>query len=105
MKLFTRYNRINLLSTVIIFLLASGAFYFLLRYVLIAQVDEDLKLLAGRVFAVRTYGTGGTLGDVPELAAAARLSMVDLDSGHWPMVSAPDALAAQVDQIARDWCE
>lgn len=44
MKLFTRYNRINLLSTVIIFLLASGAFYFLLRYVLIAQVDEDLKI-------------------------------------------------------------
>ena len=44
MKLFTRYNRINLLSTVIIFLLASGAFYFLLKYVLISQVDEDLKI-------------------------------------------------------------
>ncbi len=44
MKLFTRYNRINLLSTVIIFLLASGAFYFLLRYILISQVDEDLKI-------------------------------------------------------------
>jgi signal transduction histidine kinase len=43
MKLFTRYNRINLLSTVVIFLLASVAYGFLLRYVLIDQVDETLK--------------------------------------------------------------
>lgn len=44
MKLFTRYNRINLLATVIIFLLSGIAFYFLLRYVLVSQVDEDLKI-------------------------------------------------------------
>ena len=44
MKLFTAYNRINLFSTVIIFLLASTAFYFLLRYVLVDQVDENLKI-------------------------------------------------------------
>jgi len=44
MKLFTKYNRINLLSSVAIFLLASFAFYFLLRYVLIKQVDDDLEI-------------------------------------------------------------
>ena len=44
MNLFTRYFRINLLATVIIFILASLAFYFLLWYVSIAQMDEDLKI-------------------------------------------------------------
>jgi len=42
MKLLARYNRINLVASVLIFLLASVAFYFLLRYVLIRQVDDDL---------------------------------------------------------------
>jgi signal transduction histidine kinase len=44
MKLFTRYNRINLLATAIIFLLSGLAYYFLLRYILIGQVDDDLKI-------------------------------------------------------------
>ena len=44
MKLFTKYNRINVISTVIIFLLGCAAFSMLLRYVIISQVDEDLKI-------------------------------------------------------------
>jgi signal transduction histidine kinase len=44
MKLFTRYNRINLFATVAVFLLSGISFYFLLRFVLIDQVDEDLKI-------------------------------------------------------------
>jgi len=44
MKLFTRYNRVNLLATIIIFLFASAAFYFLLRYILVSQVNEDLRI-------------------------------------------------------------
>src|SRR4051812_24770934 len=44
MKLFAKYNRINLLSTIIIFLLGSIAFTFLLRYVIIRQIDEDLNI-------------------------------------------------------------
>ena len=44
MKLFARYNRINLLATVAIFLVASIVFYFFLRQVLISQVDEDLEI-------------------------------------------------------------
>lgn len=32
-------------------------------------------------------------GDVPELSRASNLSFVDIDSGHWPMVSQPAELA------------
>jgi signal transduction histidine kinase len=44
MKLFAKYNRINLLATIIIFLLASASFYIAIKYILIGQVDEDLKI-------------------------------------------------------------
>src|SRR6476620_8149694 len=44
MKLFAKYSRINVASTVIIFLIACAAFYFTLHYVLIRQIDEDLKI-------------------------------------------------------------
>ena len=32
-------------------------------------------------------------GDVPELARIHSLELVDIDSGHWPMFTAPKALA------------
>jgi pimeloyl-ACP methyl ester carboxylesterase len=32
-------------------------------------------------------------GDVPELAKASHLDFIDIDSGHWPMVSKPAELA------------
>lgn len=44
MKLFSRYNRINLLSTLLIFVLAGVSYYFILRYVLVSQIDDDLKI-------------------------------------------------------------
>lgn len=44
MKLFTRYSRINLVTTITIFIAASVAFYFTLNYVLLNLVDEDLKI-------------------------------------------------------------
>jgi signal transduction histidine kinase len=44
MKLFTKYNRINLLTTIVIFLLSAAAFYFAIRYILINQVDNDLRI-------------------------------------------------------------
>ena len=40
-------------------------------------------------------------GDVPELADATALEMVDLDSGHWPMFTQPAALAALLDGATR----
>lgn len=39
-------------------------------------------------------------GDVPELSRAARLEMVDLDSGHWPMISRPHGLAGLLADVA-----
>jgi hypothetical protein len=38
-------------------------------------------------------------GELPELAGARRLSLVDLDSGHWPMVSRPAELARLLDDL------
>ncbi len=32
-------------------------------------------------------------GEIPELAKAERVSFVDIDSGHWPMITAPAELA------------
>jgi pimeloyl-ACP methyl ester carboxylesterase len=39
-------------------------------------------------------------GDVPELAKARSVSYVDIDSGHWPMISAPAELAHLLAQAA-----
>jgi pimeloyl-ACP methyl ester carboxylesterase len=39
-------------------------------------------------------------GEVPELAKAKTVSFIDIDSGHWPMVSAPAALARVLSQAA-----
>jgi len=33
-----------------------------------AEIDSDLKLLGGKINAVRTYGVNGSLADVPQLA-------------------------------------
>lgn len=40
-------------------------------------------------------------GDVPELADATKLELVDIESGHWPMFTQPKALAALIDEAAR----
>jgi pimeloyl-ACP methyl ester carboxylesterase len=39
-------------------------------------------------------------GEVPELARARTVSFIDIDSGHWPMVSAPAELARVLAQAA-----
>jgi signal transduction histidine kinase len=62
MKLFTRYNRINLVATVVIFLLSGLAFYFLLKYILTDQVDEDLKI---EQHEIETYA--GKYRQLPEI--------------------------------------
>lgn len=41
-------------------------------------------------------------GEVPELASAEHLSFVDIDTGHWPMFSAPDELARVIAEAADD---
>ena len=44
MKLFTKYKRLNLLATVIIFLVTSVVFYYFILATLINQVDDDLVI-------------------------------------------------------------
>lgn len=39
-------------------------------------------------------------GDIPELRAARRLALVDVDTGHWPMLSKPAELARTLADIA-----
>lgn len=51
MKLFTRYSRINVVATIAIFLVASVAFYFSLRYVFLKQIDEDLEIEENEITA------------------------------------------------------
>ncbi|MCW3093926.1 MAG: integral rane sensor signal transduction histidine kinase [Ferruginibacter sp.] len=43
MKLFTRYNRIIMLMAVLIFLISGIAYYFLLDYILLQEIDEVLS--------------------------------------------------------------
>jgi len=43
MKLFTRYNRVNIGATIVVFVLGSIAFYFVLHYVLIKQLNDTLR--------------------------------------------------------------
>lgn len=64
------------------------------QYPTTAQIDEDLKLLAGRVRALRTYGTGGTLGEVPALAEKYAISVA---VGAW-LDKDRSANQAQVDK-------
>jgi pimeloyl-ACP methyl ester carboxylesterase len=42
-------------------------------------------------------------GDVPELAKSSHVSYLDIDSGHWPMISAPADLARLLSQVAEEF--
>ncbi len=44
MKLIAKYNRINIIATIIVLLVASICYYFIVRYVLIHQLDNTLKV-------------------------------------------------------------
>ncbi|HVZ55990.1 MAG TPA: HAMP domain-containing sensor histidine kinase [Chitinophagaceae bacterium] len=44
MKLFTRYSRINFAATALVLLVGSLSFYVILRYVLIRQLDDTLRV-------------------------------------------------------------
>jgi pimeloyl-ACP methyl ester carboxylesterase len=41
-------------------------------------------------------------GEIPELASSKHLSYADIDSGHWPMISAPGELARLLAQLAEE---
>ena len=41
-------------------------------------------------------------GQVPELANSKEVSFIDIDSGHWPMISTPAELARLLAQAAEE---
>ncbi len=41
-------------------------------------------------------------GEVPELAKSRNVAFLDIDSGHWPMISAPAELARLLAQVAEE---
>ena len=43
MRLFTKYNRVNIVASILALLVGSIGFYFAVRYVLISELDDDLK--------------------------------------------------------------
>lgn len=49
-------------------------------YPSVDEIRKDIALLAGRVKAIRTYGIGGTLSDIPALA---RQFKMDVTLGAW----------------------
>ncbi len=50
MKLHAKYNRVTIISTLLILLIAAAGYYFLLRYVLIRQLDEALKVEEAEIY-------------------------------------------------------
>ena len=44
MKLIAKYNRVNIPITIAVLLISSVAYYFILHYVLIHQLDKDLRI-------------------------------------------------------------
>ena len=58
MKLQTKYNRATISAAVFVLLLGSISYYFILRYVLIKEVDDALKVEEQEIlYHVRTYHT------------------------------------------------
>jgi pimeloyl-ACP methyl ester carboxylesterase len=41
-------------------------------------------------------------GEIPELARSKHVSFIDIDSGHWPMISVPAELARLLAQVAEE---
>ncbi len=44
MNLFTRYSRVNFVASTLAFLVGSVAYYFIIRYVLIHELDDTIKI-------------------------------------------------------------
>jgi signal transduction histidine kinase len=58
MKLLAKYNRVNIAATIVVLLAGSLCYYFILKYVLLHQLDKDLKVEEQEIADyVRKYNT------------------------------------------------
>src|ERR1700753_43493 len=44
MRLFTKYNRVSIMASILALLLGSVGYYFAVRYVLLSELDDDLTI-------------------------------------------------------------
>ncbi|HEY4112065.1 HAMP domain-containing sensor histidine kinase [Puia sp.] len=63
MRLFTKYNRVNIVASIGALLVGSISYYFTVRYVLISELDDDLKTEEAEIF-----DHARTRGQLPEPA-------------------------------------
>lgn len=57
MKLFTQYSRVNILASILALLIGSIGYYFTMRYVLIDQLDDTIKVEEAEILdVIRTRG-------------------------------------------------
>ena len=52
MKLITKYNRVNIIATIQVLLIGSTCYYFIIRFVLIKQLDNTLKVEEAEITAI-----------------------------------------------------
>ena len=64
MKLIAKYNRVNIPITIAVLLISSLAYYFILHYVLLSQVDKDLRIEQQEIF--HHINTNGTLPETSD---------------------------------------
>ena len=56
MRLFVRYSRVNIIASILALLLGSIGYYFIVRYVLVHQLDDTLKIEEAEILAhVKTH--------------------------------------------------
>src|SRR5690242_11643182 len=51
MRLFAKYNRINLLATILVFIFSGFVFYFFIHLILVSDVVEDLRIEKEKMIA------------------------------------------------------
>jgi signal transduction histidine kinase len=57
MKLFTQYSRVNIVASILALLIGSIGYYFTMRYVLIDQLDDTIKVEEAEILdVIRTRG-------------------------------------------------
>ena len=72
------------------------------------EIDQDIALLHGKVRAIRTYGVGGTLADIPELARKYKMKVTvgawlthDLAKNEEELKKLVDIVNANPDTVER----
>src|SRR5215471_19158105 len=89
MKLFSRYNRINIPVTIVIFIVGSVMFYFLLQRILVHQLDETLR---SEMQEIRSY-----------VESHHQLPEIQNTRGQWTTIDSADTPPARIVLKHNNW--